>query len=92
MSATEPLSGGGLTAAKRVGSTVHRVTGPWTPAVHALLRHLERVGFEAPRVIGIDEEGREVLTYVAGRASGWKLTPSSFLLTSRNDSVLAHPC
>jgi hypothetical protein len=69
MSSREPLSGGGLTGAKRVGSTVHRATGPWTPAVHALLRHLERVGFEAPRVIGIDEEGREVLTFVAGRAS-----------------------
>ena len=68
MSTGEPLSGGGLTAATRVGSAVHRATGPWTPAVHALLRHLERVGFEAPRVIGMDEEGREVLTYVAGRA------------------------
>jgi hypothetical protein len=67
MVGTEPLSGGGLTAAERVGSTVHRATGPWTPAVHALLRHLEQVGFEAPRVLGIDQEGREVLAYVAGQ-------------------------
>jgi hypothetical protein len=26
---------------------VVRDTGPWTPAVHTLLRHLERVGFDA---------------------------------------------
>jgi len=35
--------------------------------VHALLRHLERVGFDgAPRVLGTDERGREVLSYVPG--------------------------
>jgi thiamine kinase-like enzyme len=50
-------------------NTVRRETGPWTPAVHALLRHLEAKGFEgAPRVVGIDEEGFEVLTYVPGLA------------------------
>jgi aminoglycoside phosphotransferase (APT) family kinase protein len=68
MSDGEPLSGGGLTGAERVGATVHRETGPWTPAVHALLHHLEAAGFDAPRVLGIDYEGREVLTYVEGRA------------------------
>lgn len=51
----------------KVGDTVRRGTGPWTPAVHALLRHLERVGFDgAPRVLGTDEWGREVLSYVPG--------------------------
>lgn len=51
----------------RVGRTVRRRVGPWTPAVHALLRHLENVGFEgAPRVLGIDEQGREILTFIAG--------------------------
>jgi hypothetical protein len=55
----------------RVGDTVRRAVGPQTPAVHALLRHLEAVGFEgAPRVLGFDEEGREVLTYVEGEP-GW---------------------
>jgi len=35
--------------------------------VHALLRHLERVGFEgAPRLLGVDEQGREILTYISG--------------------------
>ena len=46
---------------------VHRPTGPWTPTVHAFLRHLARMGFEgAPRVVGTDDEGREILTYIEG--------------------------
>lgn len=58
---------GGLTEVERVGETVRRTAGPWTPAVQALLAHLERVGFEgAPRPLGIDSEGREVLSFVAG--------------------------
>lgn len=51
----------------RVGDTVRRPTGLWTPAVHALLEHLEAAGFDAaPRALGFDPEGREVLTYVPG--------------------------
>lgn len=51
----------------RVGETVRRVTGPWTRAVHALLRHLEAVGFDgAPRVHGFDDDGREILDFVPG--------------------------
>ncbi len=46
---------------------MRRGTGPWTPAVHALLRHLETVGFDgAPRVLGTDEWEREVLSYIPG--------------------------
>jgi hypothetical protein len=51
----------------RNGDTVRRATGYWTPAVHALLRYLEEVGFTAaPRLHGIDSQGREVLSYVDG--------------------------
>ncbi len=51
----------------RVGTTVRRPVAASTPAVHALLRHLEGVGFEgSPRVLGIDDKGREVLTFVDG--------------------------
>jgi len=58
---------GAFSTPARVGGTVRRSTGPWTPAVHALLRHLERAGFDgAPRVLGFDAQGREVLTYVPG--------------------------
>ena len=63
-----PLSGGRLTAGVvRVGDTVRRPTGPHSPFVHRLLRHLEAIGFEAaPRLLGADEQGREVLSFIAG--------------------------
>jgi aminoglycoside phosphotransferase (APT) family kinase protein len=41
--------------------------GSRTPFVHQLLRYLEEVGFDgAPRLLGIDERGREVLSFVEG--------------------------
>ena len=57
------------TRVHRVGETVVRDAGPWTPSVHALLRHLQAAGFDgSPRVVGggFDSEGREVLSYVDG--------------------------
>jgi hypothetical protein len=46
---------------------VHRTTGPWTPTVHAFLRHLEAVGFGgAPRVLGMDDDGRELVSFIDG--------------------------
>jgi hypothetical protein len=63
----KPLAGGNLTPVVRVGDTVRRAQGPWSPAVHALLRHLERVGFAAaPRFLGVDAEGREMLSFLPG--------------------------
>ncbi len=67
-----PFIGGNMNDATRVGDTVRRRAGPWTPAVHALLRFLENAGFEAPRPRGMDEKGREILEYVDGDAhTGW---------------------
>ena len=52
----------------RVGDTVRRSMTGSSPAVHDLLRHLERVGFDgAPRVLGVDDRGREILTFHPGR-------------------------
>src|SRR5215213_1256712 len=67
----------------RVGDTVRRPQSPASPAVHALLRHLERVGFDgAPRLLGTDDEGREVLEFVPGTAvtppyPAWALTDAA---------------
>ena len=42
--------------------------------------HLEAAGFaEAPRALGIDERGREVLTYLAGDVLGWADWPEVML-------------
>ena len=62
-----PFSEGNVTMPVRVGDTVRRATGPHTPAVHAFLRHLESEGFAgAPRVLGRDQRGREILSFLAG--------------------------
>jgi hypothetical protein len=67
-----PLLGGDVTeGVVRVGDTVRRPVGPHSPLVHALLTHLEAVGFEgAPRFLGIDDSGREVLSFVEGEVAG----------------------
>jgi len=54
----------------RVSDTVRRPLRPHSAATHALLCHLEEVGFAgSPRFLGIDDRGREVLSYVAGDAA-----------------------
>src|SRR5579859_5623069 len=67
-----PLPGGDVTdGIVRVGDTVRRPQGPHSPLVHAVLQHLERQGFDgAPRFLGIDEKGREVLSFVEGEVAG----------------------
>ena len=67
-----PLAGGDVTeGVVRIGDTVRRPAGPHSPLVHALLTHLESVGFEgAPRFLGIDGSGREVLSYIDGEVAG----------------------
>ncbi|MEW1960210.1 phosphotransferase [Kineococcus sp. NPDC059986] len=65
------LAGGRNDGAVRSGQTVRRRTGDHTPAVHALLHHLRAVGFtRAPDVLGIDDQDREVLTFLDGETVG----------------------
>jgi hypothetical protein len=66
--AEEPLTGGnGADRMVRVGATVRKQASRTTPAVEALLRHLADAGFDgAPRGLGRDEQGRQVLEYVPG--------------------------
>ena len=57
---------------QRIGATVRRPLGPWSPAVHGLLDHLEAAEFPAPRVVGTDG-GFEVLSWIDGESGpdGW---------------------
>ncbi len=67
----QALEGGKLSSVVRIGDTVRRPVGPWTPAVHALLHHLEEHGFkQAPRALGTDENGREILSFIPGTTVG----------------------
>jgi hypothetical protein len=82
-----PLAGGlaNRGAVVRVGDTVRRPQRRTSPATHALLRHLEDVGFEgAPRFLGVDAQGREVLSFIPGSAvlqpyPAWALTDEALV-------------
>lgn len=90
---SEQLLAGGVSNSGlvvRVGDTVHRPQTERSPAVHALLQHLERVGFDgAPRYLGQDDAGREVLSYVEGEAAAkephepWALTDDALRSVAR---------
>ena len=58
---------GNVGGAVLINGAVHRAAGPWTEAVHALLRHLATRLPCIPQVLGYDEQGREVLSYLPGR-------------------------
>jgi Phosphotransferase enzyme family len=67
----EVLKGGNVNHVVRISNTVRRPTGYWSPSVHELLTHLEKQGFEgAPRFLGIDDAGREILSFIMGEAPG----------------------
>ncbi len=82
-----PLPGGFTNAGlvTRIGDTVRRPQGPTSRASRAVLEHLERVGFEgAPRFLGIDDQGREVLRFIPGEAAlapdaDWALTDEALV-------------
>ena len=69
----------------RVGNTVRRPQRSWGDATQALLLHLETVGFTgAPRFLGVDSQGREVLSYIPGTAAlepypKWVLTDEALV-------------
>lgn len=97
----EILLHGGMTNAglvSRAGDTVRRPRRATSTSTEALLCHLERVGFDgAPRYLGIDDRGRQILSYIPGEAAippnqGWTLTDGALvsvaeLLRGYHDAV-----
>jgi aminoglycoside phosphotransferase (APT) family kinase protein len=72
-----PLTGGRFTeGVVRIGATVRRPTGAHSAFVHHVLRLLEANGVvSVPRLLGVDAQGREVLTYLPGVVPptlGWR--------------------
>ena len=63
-----PLAGGNVNpGVVRVGETVRRITTKTSPTAQKLLLHLEEKGFTGcPRFLGIDEKGREILSFLEG--------------------------
>jgi aminoglycoside phosphotransferase (APT) family kinase protein len=69
MSEEETPLGGGASGLGivRVGDTVRRPSRFVTTTMRDVLQHLERVGFDAaPRWLGVDEQGRDILTWIEG--------------------------
>ncbi|MBV8987068.1 MAG: phosphotransferase [Solirubrobacterales bacterium] len=85
------LTGGYTNAGRvvRVGDTVRRPRHRTSASTHAVLEHLERVRFDgAPRFLGVDESGREVLSYIEGCAvtdpyPDWALTDGALISVAR---------
>ncbi|GGR51144.1 phosphotransferase [Actinoplanes ianthinogenes] len=69
---------GGINEVIRVGDRVHRPTGPWSPRVHDLLRHLDSRGFRAaPRFHGVTGDGLEILDFLPGEVSDYPAIPAA---------------
>ncbi|PSJ60405.1 phosphotransferase [Pseudaminobacter soli (ex Li et al. 2025)] len=62
------LAGGRITSGVvRLGDTVRRPIRGDPTCAHGLLTHLEEQGFDgSPRLLGIDEQNREIMTYLPG--------------------------
>ncbi|MGM0852744.1 MAG: phosphotransferase enzyme family protein [Bacillota bacterium] len=70
------LTGGNVSDVYQSGNTVRRELKPDSKRIHALLKHLEHKGFDyAPAFLGIDEKGREVLSFIDGEAGHYPLKP-----------------
>jgi Phosphotransferase enzyme family len=86
MTEGEPLIGDGVTPGiVRIGDTVRRPLRPFSLTVQAYLAHLRDAGFAAaPLPLGVDEQGREVLSFVPGDVPPYPLPPET-----TGDDVLA---
>ncbi|MGR3763103.1 phosphotransferase [Rossellomorea sp. NS-SX7] len=74
MTNEETLTGGNVSHVVRKGDTVRRELKPESAKIHTLLNHLESKGYPySPKFLGIDEKGRETLTFIEGEAGNYPL-------------------
>ncbi|MDT2046776.1 MULTISPECIES: phosphotransferase [Priestia] len=70
----EMLTGGNVSNVYRSGDTVRRDLKPDSVKIHKLLKHLEKKDFRyTPKFLGIDEKGREILSFIEGEAGNYPL-------------------
>lgn len=80
------MAGGRTVGAVRVAGTVRKPVQRWSSTVHAVLRYLESQDFAgAPRALGVDDQGREILTYLDGETVGGRVPWPDW---ARSDSAL----
>ena len=85
----EELTGGNVAGrVVRIGATVRKPVTESTPGVHAVLDHLAAAGFDgAPRALGYDEDGRQVLEYLPGTIA-YELPPLTLLELGRVGALI----
>ncbi|OIK11810.1 phosphotransferase [Bacillus sp. MUM 13] len=70
----EILTGGNISNVYRSGDTVRRDLKLNSPKIHRLLKHLENKGYSsAPKFLGVDEKGRETLSFIEVEAGNYPL-------------------
>ncbi|GIJ51392.1 trifolitoxin immunity domain-containing protein [Virgisporangium aliadipatigenens] len=68
------LAGGNMGGAVRVGVSVRRCAGAWSPTIQRLLRHLRQHGlYWVPEPLGRDQDGRDSVSYLAGEVPQYPL-------------------
>ncbi len=70
-----PLSGGSCNDVVRIRDTVRRRSAGHD-VVYELLEFLEERQFPASRFLGIDAQGREVLSYEEGEVGNYPIAPA----------------
>jgi aminoglycoside phosphotransferase (APT) family kinase protein len=83
----------------RIGDTVHRTRGSTSAFAAEVLRYLESIGYaHAPRYLGVDERGRDILSYVPGRTTDHPTQRAEgayararMMLRQLHDATAGHP-
>ncbi|WP_425360507.1 phosphotransferase enzyme family protein [Candidatus Tisiphia endosymbiont of Ceraclea dissimilis] len=58
-----------------IGDYIYRPAGFWTKQVHNLLDHIRSEGFlSAPKPVGFDNSGREIVSFLKGEVSNYPLS------------------
>jgi thiamine kinase-like enzyme len=75
----------------KVGNTVHRQPSEQSSYVHQVLQFLEHANFGwAPRFLGIDEQGREVLSFIDGYVPHGQEVPQQTWSLETMQDIFAH--
>jgi hypothetical protein len=90
MSDQQRLPGGFVSDAVRVGDTVRKLPPPDAAFVHRLLNHFARHGWAgAPRFLGTDQDGRDILTFIDGHVPWQQGHPIPRLRSERSLAAVA---
>ena len=72
------LNGGRENQIIRIGHKVHRPSGSWTGLVHEFLLYLRSSGFSSASLpFGLDDQGREILSFIEGEVSNYPLSSNA---------------